>query len=144
MAKKIDEQVKKRLKEGWIRCMMFMEVMAVSKKATESALAKHMEKLRKEKGVLVHKEDMKGAKKIEKPFPNIPEAYSQITEFEILTENYDKLVYVVLNYGPSGIEILEPNNIKMDLGEAQGILNALAALVHRFAAAGAGGIMVNV
>lgn len=143
MDKKTEDRVKKRIKEGWIRVGMMIEVMAVSKEAAESALKKHLEKMGNEKNMLIYKKDFKGIEEVEKPLPNIPKGFSQVVEMEMVAENYDKLVYVALNYGPSAIEILEPDKIKLDLGEAQGILNALAALVHRFAAAGGGGLLVT-
>jgi hypothetical protein len=141
MEKQLKKKIEKLIKEGWIKSWMMIETMAISKETVESALKKHMEKLEKEKGIMVYKKDFKGIKKVEKPLPNIPEGYSQVVEFEILTINYDKLVYIVLNYGPSTIEILEPGKITMDLGEAQGIVNSLATLIHRFAAT-RGGIMI--
>ena len=48
-----------------------------------------------------------------------------------------------MNYGPSAIEILEPKNIKLELGEAQNVLAEIANLVHRFAQAGIGGVVIS-
>jgi hypothetical protein len=143
MAKKIEDQVKKRMKEGWIRVGLMIEAMAISKEAAESALKKHVERMEKEKNMLLCKKDFRGVEEIEKPLPNIPKGFSQVVDVDLVAENFDKLVYIVLNYGPSAIEILEPSNIKIGLGEAQGILNTLAALIHRFAAMGAGGMIVS-
>ncbi|MEE9323077.1 MAG: hypothetical protein V3U72_00885 [Candidatus Aenigmarchaeota archaeon] len=143
MDKKIEDKVKKRMKEKWIKVEIMIEAMAISKEAAESALEKHVEKMEKEKNMLIYKKDFKEVKEVERPLPNIPKGFSHIVEIELVVENFDKLIYIVLNYGPSSIEILEPDNIKLDLGEAQGILNTLAALVHRFAAMGAGGMLVS-
>ncbi len=143
MGKKIEDQVKKRMKEGWIKVSLMIEAMAISKEAVDSALKKHVEKMGKEKNMLIYRKDFKGVEEIEKPLPDIPKGFSQVVDVELVAENFDKLVYIVMNYGPSAIEILEPHNIKMDLGEAQGILNTLAALIHRFAAMGAGGMIVS-
>jgi len=60
-----------------------------------------------------------------------------------LTQNYDKLIYMVMTYAPSSVEILEPGHIKMDIGEAQGVLNSIAELIHKFAAAGIGGVIIG-
>jgi len=139
----IKEQVEKKLKEGWIKSWMMIEVMAISEEATKSALEKHIQKMKKEDKTLIYKTEFSKIKNVKNPFPNIPEAYSQVVELELLTANYEKLVTLVINYGPSAVEILEPETLKMYMGEAQGILNALAALIHRFAATGAGGIMIS-
>lgn len=143
MDKKTEDQVKKKLKEGWIRVSMMVEAMAISDKAVESALKKHVERMEKEKDIILYKKDFKTTEEVEKPLPNIPKGFSQVVDIELLVENFDKLVFMVYNYGPSSIEILEPEKIKMDAGEAQGILNTMAAMVHRFAALGGGGLVVS-
>ena len=76
-------------------------------------MEKHITKLEKEKGVLIVKRDWKEAKRVEKPFQNIPEAYSYLVELEVLTEGYEKLVFITIQYGPSSIEILEPQEVKL-------------------------------
>lgn len=144
--KKKLEDSNKRVKNGWIRVGMIIEVLAITKEAAESALKKHVEKMEKEKGVLIYKKDFKDIEEVEKPLPKMPsieKAYSQIVDIEMVAENFDKLVYIVINYGPSAIEIIEPKNITIDFGEAQGILNSLASLVHTYAAIGAGGLLVS-
>jgi hypothetical protein len=143
MDRKLEEQVKSRVKNGWIRVGMMIEAMAISRETASSALKKHVEKMEKEKGVLVYKKECKGVEEVKKPLPNIEKGYCEIFDVEMIVENFDRLVYIVLNYGPSAIEILEPHNITMNLGEAQGILNSLAMLVHTFAAMGAGGMIVS-
>jgi hypothetical protein len=140
--KKIDEQVKSRMKSGWIRVGMSIEAMAISGETASSALKKHVEKMEKEKGVLIYKQSCRGVEEVKKPLPHIEKGYCEIVDIEMIAENFDKLVYMVLNYAPSAIEILEPRDIKMDLGEAQGILNSLAMLIHSFAASGTGGLVV--
>jgi len=143
MDKKTEEQVKSRIKSGWIRVGMMIEALAISCNAAESALKKHVEKMEKEKGIIVYKKDFRGTQEVKKPLPNIEKGYSEVVDVEIIAENFDKLVQIVLNYGPSAIEIIEPKNIKMDAGEAQGVLNSLASMIHTFAAMGAGGMLVS-
>ncbi len=138
-----DEKIAKKMKEGWIKSLMMIEVMAVSKEFAESALKKHIEKMEKEKKTIIYKKDFKETNKVKKPFPNIDVAYSQIVELELITETYEQLVVLAMNYGPSSIEILEPEHIKIDMGEAQGILNSIADVIHKFAARGSGGIIIN-
>jgi len=135
--------VGKKIKEGWIKSQLFIEVLAVTEAAARDALEKHVAKLEKEKGVLIVKRDWKEAKRVEKPFQNIPEAYSYLVEVEVLTEGYEKLFYITIQYGPSSIEILEPQEVKLKAWEAQGIVNTVADMLHHFAAKGAGGIILQ-
>jgi hypothetical protein len=138
MAEKIENAVKKRLKEGWIKSWVMIEALAVSEDTAKSAIEKLVEKMEGEKNVMVFDKDLKGIKKVEDVNPKIPQAFSQVIEFHMLTPNYDKLVYMIMNYGPSAVEILEPKEIRMDQGEAQGILNSISTMIHRFAAARGG------
>ena len=141
---KLKEKADKNVKnDGWIRSWMMIEVMAVNKEATKSALEKHVDKMCKEKKTIVYKKDFKDIQRIENPRPNIPEAYTYVVELEVATETYDQLVFLAMNYGPSGIEILEPEKLKLDMGEAQSILNSISEMIHKFAAAGVGGVVIN-
>ena len=142
MDKKLDEQVKSRVKSGWIRVGMMIEALAISRETAESALKKHVEKMAKEKGVLIYKKECKGVEEVKRPLPNIEKGYCEVFDVEMVAENFDKLVYIVMNYGPSSVEILEPSKITMGFGEAQGVLNSLAAMIHTFAAT-KGGMLVS-
>ncbi|MFQ5647990.1 MAG: hypothetical protein ACE5FW_02030 [Candidatus Aenigmatarchaeota archaeon] len=140
---KTKEQIKRNLKEGWIKSSLIIEVLATSEDAAKSALEKHVKQLGEENGVLVYKKDWGGFKKVDKPFKDIETAYSYFVELEMLTRNFERLVYLVMNYGPTSVEILEPKHIKLDMGEAQGILVSLADIIHKFAQMGIGGIVIR-
>lgn len=143
MDKKLQERVEKRLKEGWIKSWMMIEVLAVTEEVTKSSLEKHVNSMEKEDKTIVYKKDFKEIKKVEKPMKNIEVAYSYIVELELIAENLDKLVYLVMNYAPTAIEILEPNKLTIDAGEAQGILTSIADIIHKFASMGIGGVVIR-
>ncbi len=138
----MEEEIKKRVKSGWIRSSVMVEAMAIDENSAKSALEKLIESLSKEENIMVYKKEFQDAQIVKKPLPNVEEASSVIVEFEMLTLNYDRLLYVVFNYGPSSIEILEPEHIKMDAGEAQGIANSLAAVIHKIASSQIGGMLM--
>ena len=143
MDKMNKEKVKKRLKEGWIRSWMMVEVLATTKSTAEKALEVHIDKIAKENKTEIVQTEFHETKEVEKPLPNVEKGYSCVVEIEMLTENYDKLVYLVMNYGPSAVEILEPKELRIGAGEAQGILNSVSEMIHKFAAAGIGGLVIN-
>ncbi len=143
MDKKLQERVEKKMKEGWIKLWMMIEVLAVTKETAKSSLENHVASMEKEDKTIVYKKDFKEIKKVEKPLKNIKVAYSNIVEIELVAENFDKLVYIIMNYAPTGIEILEPDKLSIDAGEAQGILTSIADLIHRFAAMGIGGVVIR-
>lgn len=140
---KVPEDVKKKVKNGWIRSWMMIEVLAITEKAAKSALKKHTQKMGREKRTIIYNKKFHEIKKVEKPFPKIETAYSCVAELELVTQTYDQLIYLVMNYGPSSIEILEPEKLKIDMGEAQSILNSVAEMIHKFVAAGIGGVIIN-
>ncbi len=143
MNEKLMEKVRKKLEEGWIKSWMMIEVLAVTESAAKSALEKHIKKMEREDKTIIFKKDFKKVIKVENPLPNIKEAYSHVVELELVTETFEKLMYLVMVYAPSSVEILEPENIKIDAGEAQSILNSIAEMIHRFAAAGVGGMVIS-
>ena len=53
------------------------------------------------------------------------------------------LLNAVMTYGPSAIEIVGPNKEEIDISEMQNVANTLAGVVHQFAAAGIGGIVIT-
>lgn len=143
MGSKTEELVKKRVKEGWIKSTMMIEVLAATKDAAESALKKHIESLEKEKIAFVYKKDFKGTRETAHPYDRSKRAYSNLVEIELLTPKFESLLIIVMNYGPSSVEILEPEKIELKVGEAQGILNSVSEMLHTFASRGAGGVLVK-
>lgn len=137
------EQVEKRIKEGWIRSVMMIEVMAISKDSAKKSLESHVKKMEMEEGALVSFKEFKKIDELLNPFPNVKKAYSYVVELEVFAINFDRLVSLVINYGPSSVEIISPDKISIDMGEGQGIVNTISEMIHRFAATGLGGIMVE-
>ena len=139
------EKAEKKMKEGWIRTWMMIECMAINPKAVKSALETHVRKMGNEKKIIIYKKDFKKMQEIEKPLrdKNIEKAYSLVVEIELVSENFETLISLVMNYAPSALEILEPEKLAMDAGEAQGILNSISDLMHTFAAAGVGGVVIQ-
>ncbi len=133
----------KRLSEGWIKSTMIIEVLAISGEAAKTALEKHVDKMEKEENTMILDKRFQDIQEVDNPLPNIEKAYSCIADVDLITMNFDQLVRVVVSYAPSSIEILEPEHIRIDMGEAQGILNSISEIIHKFAAAGLGGVMVS-
>lgn len=136
------EEEKKKLERGWIKSWMMIEALAVDENVASDALKKLIEDMKSEKGVVIGKLDFKKTEKVTKPMEGIAEAYSGIVEAELWTQNYSTLVNVVISYGPSAVEILEPKKLSMDVGEAQSILTTVASMIHRFASVGVGGVVM--
>ncbi len=143
MAQDMMDTVKKRLKDGWMKAWIAVEVVAITPEAADSSLRKHMEKMAKEEFCIMYKQEYKEAQKIPHPFEKGKDAYSQVVEAELIARRFEDLLFLVLNYAPSSIEILEPSEVKLKLGEAQGVLNSISELIHKFALSRAGGVMIS-
>lgn len=148
MVQEIDKKLKEKAdksiaKDGWIRATALIEALAIDEKTASGALKKHIDKLGKEPQIILYKRDFQKAHKVENPFPNIKEGYSSVVEVEFASKNFEGLVWIAMHYGPTSLEILEPRVLKVDIGEAQGILVSVAEMVHRFVAAGIGGVVVS-
>lgn len=137
------DHVEKKVNDGWIHARMIIEVLAISKEAAESALEKHVQGLRQEKRTRIIKEQFHDSVKVQNPNPNLSEGWSQIVEIEYIAQDFDELVYVVMNYAPSSIELIAPSELNISIGEAQGFLTSLAGMIHKFASMGIGGVVVR-
>ncbi|MBI4173914.1 MAG: hypothetical protein HY519_04305 [Candidatus Aenigmarchaeota archaeon] len=140
---KTKEKAQKKLKEGWIRSWMMIEVLAAQEQAAKSSLEEHVEKLSKEDKTIVFNRSFRDIQKVAKPLPVVAEGYSYVAELELLTANYETLLMLVMNYAPSSVEIIEPEKIRMDVSEAQGILNSISETLHKYAAHGLGGVLIR-
>jgi hypothetical protein len=143
MAKDLAERVKERLKEGWLKAWVAVEVLAVTEEAADTSLQKHVEKLEGEEHIIVYMKDFKKAEKVDNPFRKGASAYSKVVEVELIARRFEHLMYLVMNYAPSSIEILEPSKVQIELGEAQTMLNTVAELIHKFALASRGAVTVD-
>ncbi len=143
MDKETEHDIKEKRKEKWFEVWFSIEALAVKKDVVETALERHIEKMKKVKDILVHDVEFSETIKVEKPLKNVEEGYSQIAKVKFFAKDLSTLISVVLTYGPSAIEIIGPDKKEMKIDEVQNIVNVLAGIVHQFAAAGVGGIVIT-
>jgi len=131
-----------KVESGWIRARFDFDVLAISEKKTKEALEELMEKLDEDKRVKIYKKEFSDVRRVEKPLKDIDVAHSMACEVELIANSFENLIHIVLEYGPSSSEILAPNKVSMKVSEAQSILNNVSMMMHQFAAAGLGGIVL--
>lgn len=136
------EQIAEKLKQGWIQAGMMFEVLAINEEAAKEALQSHVGKMEKGGLASMIKKEFLQVEKVDKPVKGIETGFSQVCNTEFMAKNFDALVQIVLEFGPASVEILKPDKYQMSAGEAHNILNAMAEMMHRFAAAGFGGIVI--
>lgn len=140
------EEIKELEEKGWIKTWMAFEVQGISKEVVESAIKQHIDKIKNEKNTNVFKEDFKKVIKIKAPpqfkQKKINNLYSKIVEITLLTQDFETLVNIVINFGPSAVEVLSPKEIKLTMRDLQNVLNSVTDMMHKFAAAGLGGLLI--
>ena len=110
--------------EGKYRVNMIVEGLS----SDENALGKEMEvlekKLKNEKYQLLKFEKSDIAKE--------KDNYTQFFNVDVFVPEFRDIVYLIVQYGPSSVELLEPTEVKLDLREAQEVLNEIASAVHYY------------
>ena len=136
------DEASEKVKCGWIRAWMMFEVLATNEDTTKKSLEELLSKLDNDIRAKMYKREFGELCRVEKPMKNIEIGYSLTSEIELVSKNLDNIMQLVTEYGPSAIEVLEPKKISIDAGEAQNILNSVSHIMHQFAAAGAGGMVL--
>jgi len=122
---------------------MIFEVLAAEEKVAENSLGDHVEKLGDQDGVEITETDFDEVNEVENPHPSLQKGYSQVCEVRCSVKSFSELVKIVLNFGPTMIEVEGPDKIEMNLSEMQDSLNLVAEMMHKFLKAGAGGMMIS-
>jgi len=136
-----EEEANRRVTEGCFKTWFVFEALAINEKVAKESLEILTDRLDKDNRVKIYKRVFGEAKRVEKPLKDIEFGYSVTCEVNLVSKNFDSLAQIVMEYGPSAIEIYEPEKFILKAGEAQTILNSIAYMMHSLAAAGAGGIV---
>ena len=137
-----DEEIKEKLNRGWIKSRMWFEVMASEKETAEKTLKDHVAGMKKLKNTYILNQKFEEATEVKNPPRDLKQAFSKVAEVEFLSKDIESMLFAVIYFGPSGVEILEPKKLNVGIETIQAIMNSVADVMHRFAAGGAGGIVV--
>ena len=137
------EEIDKKRKEKWYEAIFMIEALGIEKEVVKNALERHLDKMSQVRNVYIFEKAFGEIQKVENPMKDVKEAYSQIVETKLLVKDLFTLLSVVLVYGPSSVEIIGPEKKEINIDEVQNVSNILAGIVHQFAAAGAGGIVIS-
>jgi hypothetical protein len=123
-----DLDVEKQVSEGCMHARLYIEVQGNDKEASEKALQRTIfESLALEDPVsLLNVKFYELEKNEEKGF------YSGVVEIELLFRDFRWFINVVMRYGPSAMEIIEPETVKLNLDEMQSILADVSELSQTF------------
>ena len=136
------EDAKEKVNSGWFDVWLAFEGLAIKPEVVKSALEGLTQRLDTDEKVKLYHKEFLEAKKIEKPLKGIEEAWSQVANVKIISKSFANLIQMIIEYGPSSIEVVSPSKSELPVSDAQDILNNVAGMMHRFAAAGVGGAVV--
>ncbi len=137
------DEINSRRKEGWYEFLFSIEALAVDKSLVESALKEHIENLEKAPQVFVYEKNFYEAREVKNPVKGVEVAYSQVVNIKLFIKDLFRSLTAIMLYGPSSVEVLGPNKKEVSLSEIQSIANNISTLVHQFAAAGIGGMVMT-
>lgn len=122
---------------------MVFDVVAATEEAAKESLEDHLDKLESERSVSTFTADRDEVREVEQPAEGLDTGYSQVAEVEMEVDSFSELVEMVINYGPTSVDVHAPDRVEMDLAEVRDALNAVAQIMHQFLQSGAGGMMVS-
>lgn len=126
-----------------LKVWMIFEVLATDKDTAENSLNEHVERLGGLNGVEILETDFDDTQEVEKPHPEVDKGYSKVCEIEAEIETLELLVEVILNFGPTMIEVLEPDRIELEMDELQDALNSVASMMQKYLQSGVGGVIIS-
>ncbi len=126
-----------------VKLWMVFEALAPDREGLEESMDDHLEKLESEKGVEVVESEMDEVSKVQDPHPSLEEGFSQVCEVRTEIDSFSKAVELVINYGPTYVQLEGPDNYDMGLAEGQETLQNVANTMHQYAQMGAGGILIS-
>lgn len=126
-----------------IQVWMVFDVVALSEEAASESVENHIEKLKSENKVYNVEAEVDEVREVEKPNQDIEKGYSQVAEVEMEVDGFEKLVNMVINYGPTSVDIQGPDRYEVGLAEMRESLNSVAQILQQFLNTGPGGMMVS-
>lgn len=123
-----DIDIENYVKDGAILARLFLEVQGNDKDAAKKALERTIfDSLGNEAHVtLLNVKFYEIRKDEEKEF------YSGVVEVKLLVRDFRWFVSVVMRYGPSAIEIIEPQDVHMKMDEMQSLLADISEISQTY------------
>ena len=120
------EIIEDHIKKGALLSVLYFDVHANQKEAVHPTLVEIVGKISKEQGVV------SCVGEIDEPLET-DGMWSSSAEVTLLSRDFSSLANICIRYGPIGIEVVRPDRITMDLGEAQRVLLNVSQIGQEFA-----------
>ncbi len=117
-------EVQEYLDQGFVHARMIIEMMGGPAIYIQNTLTLFIEKLKREQGVMILKEEFSEPEQKNK-------LHLVFVELELLVKDAATLTFLCFDYMPSSIEIIEPQEFNLRAPDFSGFLNDLQARLHR-------------
>lgn len=114
-----------------IRASLIFEVLGRPKEHIIEMLELLIKELGKKKGIIITKNKIHEARQLPKS-EGTQDLFSSFAEVEIVAEDTAKILEIIFDYMPSSVEIVEPKELKINLSDANALLNDLATRLHHY------------
>jgi len=133
------EQADEKVKGGWMRVWVAFEALAVDQESVGAALSVLVSRMVADERMKVYQHTVGPSERVENPMKGIAEGWSQTAEVEFVIKNFDDLVHIIMEYGPSAIELRAPSSVKLECNIVNSALNGIADTMLRIATMQYGG-----
>lgn len=126
-----------------IKLWMVFEALAPEEEAVEEAMENHIETMGEDEGAEIIEKEEDETVEMEDPHPNMEKGFSKVMELEVEFDSFSSAMDAVINYGPTYVQVEEPEKYEMKLKDAQDTFQSVADTMHKYAQMGAGGVIVS-
>lgn len=119
-----EKEIKEKIKEGWIRCIVVFELVGKPKEHIEKTIRLYIENIKKDTRIKIIQEEY--AEVIE----HEDGMFSTFVETEMIIESLDVLNWLCVNFMPASIEIIEPSNLTFEARNLTGWFNDILSKLH--------------
>jgi len=122
----VEEVTDAAIEKGGVLAILYFDVHGNTKEEVEELLVDMGQRIAQEKGVIY------ALSEIERALEAGDKLFSSASKVRILADSFASLVKLCGLYGPMGVEVLKPNEIKLEVSEAHDILFIVSEMSHEF------------
>jgi hypothetical protein len=119
-----DREIKAHLQKGWIQAIVTFEVVGKPAAHVEKALDEYLENIKKDHRIIMLSADR------EEAVEHDDGMCSAFCETEMLVKDLETFTWLCINFSPAGIEILEPDELRVESRDITNWLNDLLSKIH--------------
>lgn len=119
-----DKEIKEFIEKGYLKINVIFEVVGNPKNHVEDSLKAYIANIKTQEGIVVLREDYDDVQEVNEG------VFSIVAESEMLVKDFEKLTWLCINFTPASIEIIEPDELKIEQKSITHWLNDLLSSLH--------------